>query len=172
MKKLPKHEWLKMLVEHMQANGAKKIVVVEGVGKVSLYGYTSETSRIERTLHQVRNVGGAAEQARRLNQMCWQYKHWLEWVFIVQSRQAAQQQYDWIDWNELSKRGLLERINREIMHPLGLAVFRDPDTGKSGGALISPDGAFQYPDDAKQDVIDTTPAQFASLAGGAPCKSA
>lgn len=51
-----------------------------------------------------------------------------------------------IDWNEISRRGLLERINREIMHPLGLAVFRVPETGVSPGALVSPDGCFVYPD--------------------------
>ncbi|SLM62841.1 Exodeoxyribonuclease VIII [Dickeya aquatica] len=36
---------------------------------------------------------------------------------------------DWVDWNELSQRGLLVRINQEIMHPLGLAIFRDQETG-------------------------------------------
>lgn len=41
----------------------------------------------------------------------------------------------YIDWNEISRRGLLVRINREVMHPLGLAVARDPATGKSPGAL-------------------------------------
>ncbi|MEI7408160.1 3'-5' exonuclease [Pectobacterium aroidearum] len=51
---------------------------------------------------------------------------------------------DWIDWNELSKRGLLVRINKEIMHPIGLAIFRDQETGGSGGALISPDGKWEY----------------------------
>ncbi|AIK13748.1 phage-related protein [Pectobacterium atrosepticum SCRI1043] len=51
---------------------------------------------------------------------------------------------DWIDWNELSKRGLLARINHEIMHPIGLAIFRDQETGGSGGALISPDGKWEY----------------------------
>lgn len=51
-----------------------------------------------------------------------------------------------IDWTEISKRGLLMRINREIMHPLGLAVFRD-DTGISEGAFVSPDGKWVYAED-------------------------
>lgn len=51
---------------------------------------------------------------------------------------------DWIDWNELSERGLLVRINNEIMHPIGLAIFRDQKTGGSGGALISHDGKWRY----------------------------
>ncbi|RRO02432.1 3'-5' exonuclease [Pectobacterium aquaticum] len=70
-------------------------------------------------------------------------------VSAVMSRLAGNKQEqlsgcDWIDWNELSKRGLLVRINQEIMHPLGLAVFRDQETGGSGGALISPDGKWEY----------------------------
>ncbi len=49
-----------------------------------------------------------------------------------------------IDWNEISELGLLERINREIMHPLGLAVYRNPDEGTSGGAIVSEDGKFEF----------------------------
>ncbi|WP_420909729.1 hypothetical protein [Dickeya solani] len=30
------------------------------------------------------------------------------------------------------------------MHPIGLAIFRDQETGGSGGALISPDGKWEY----------------------------
>lgn len=52
-----------------------------------------------------------------------------------------------IDWNEISRRGLLARINREIMHPLGLAVCRDPETGTSPGAIVSDDGPWVYPED-------------------------
>jgi len=52
-----------------------------------------------------------------------------------------------IDWNEISLRGLLMRINREIMHPLGLAICRVPETGVSLGALVSDDGPFVYADD-------------------------
>ncbi len=55
--------------------------------------------------------------------------------------------FETIDWNEISKRGLLVRINREIMHPLGLAVCRDPETGMSPGAIVSDDGPWIYPDD-------------------------
>lgn len=54
---------------------------------------------------------------------------------------------EWIDWNEISRRGLLERINREIMHPLGLAVARDVESGASPGAMVSPGGAWCYPED-------------------------
>ena len=44
--------------------------------------------------------------------------------------------YPVMDWNELSGMGLLERINREVLFPLGLAMFRDPHTGLSGGVMV------------------------------------
>lgn len=50
----------------------------------------------------------------------------------------------WMSWNELSARGLIVRINKEILHPIGLAVFRDPKTGISQGTLIAPDGVWEY----------------------------
>ncbi len=56
-----------------------------------------------------------------------------------------------IDWNEISRRGLLERINREIMHPLGLAICREVETGVSPGALVSDNGPFVYPEDANNE---------------------
>lgn len=52
--------------------------------------------------------------------------------------------YEMVDWNELSKRGLLRKINEEILHPIGLAVCRDPETGISPGAIVSPDGVWTY----------------------------
>lgn len=51
---------------------------------------------------------------------------------------------DWLDWNQLSALGLVVRINAEILHPLGLAVFRDPASGISAGAMIAPDGKWEY----------------------------
>lgn len=55
-----------------------------------------------------------------------------------------------IDWNEISRLGLLERINREIMHPLGYAVCREVESGRSPGALVSEDGPRVYPDQVQQ----------------------
>ncbi|WP_458379214.1 DUF7415 domain-containing protein [Pseudomonas chlororaphis] len=60
--------------------------------------------------------------------------------------------YEKIDWNEISRRGLLVRINREIMHPLGLAICRIPETGVSPGAIISPDGPFVFADDVDKAI--------------------
>lgn len=60
-----------------------------------------------------------------------------------------------VDWNEISRRGLLERINREIMQPAGLAAFRVVETGLSPGAQVLTDGAAdsaeQHSDDAAVD---------------------
>lgn len=56
-------------------------------------------------------------------------------------------QLETINWNEIASRGLLVRINREIMHPLGLAVCRNPETGSSPGAIVSDDGPWVYPED-------------------------
>jgi hypothetical protein len=52
-----------------------------------------------------------------------------------------------IDWNQASELGLVERINSEILHPLGLAMCRDVDTGASPSLLIADDGFWNYTDD-------------------------
>lgn len=49
-----------------------------------------------------------------------------------------------INWNQASELGLVERINREILHPLGLAMARDPATGSSDIILVADDGKFEY----------------------------
>ncbi|WP_437887726.1 DUF7415 domain-containing protein [Phytobacter sp. V91] len=51
---------------------------------------------------------------------------------------------DWLDWNQLSALGLIVRINKEILHPMGLALCRNPESGISEGALIAPDGKWEY----------------------------
>ena len=58
-----------------------------------------------------------------------------------------------IDWNKMSELGLIERINREICHPLGLAVSRDVETGGSTQILIAEDGKWEYDPKMKTGVI-------------------
>lgn len=53
-----------------------------------------------------------------------------------------------IDWNQISELGLLEKINREIMHPIGLALSRNPETGVSERALVADDGVWEYAEGA------------------------
>ncbi|HEH9413044.1 TPA: hypothetical protein SIA28_001649 [Aeromonas salmonicida] len=49
-----------------------------------------------------------------------------------------------INWNQVSELGLIVRINREILHPLGLAITRNPENGVSEMLLVSPDGIWEY----------------------------
>ena len=60
-----------------------------------------------------------------------------------------------IDWNTASKLGLIERINKEILHPLGLAMTRTVETGVSDRLLVAPDKVFEYDDSVKlKPVLD------------------
>ena len=43
-----------------------------------------------------------------------------------------------INFNQLSDWGLIYLINQKVLHPLGLALSRDPDNGTSNGALLDP----------------------------------
>lgn len=49
-----------------------------------------------------------------------------------------------INWNQASELGLIVCINREILHPLGLAMGRNPENGASEMLLVSPDGVWEY----------------------------
>ena len=59
---------------------------------------------------------------------------------------------NYINWNTLSDLGLLERINKEILHPLGLAVCRTVEDGTSLGALISEDWEWRYSADMQSKI--------------------
>lgn len=60
---------------------------------------------------------------------------------------------DFIDWNQMSELGLIYKINHEILHSLGLAISRNPDTGTSDKIYIASDGAWEYPPDAKHIIL-------------------
>lgn len=68
---------------------------------------------------------------------------------------------DWLDWNQLSALGLIVRINAEILHPPGLAIFRDPANGISAGAMIAPDGKWEY----EPDVIEGLRVRLSDYSG-------
>ncbi len=53
----------------------------------------------------------------------------------------------------MSELGLIERINREILHPLGLAISRDAEIGISAEVLVASDGVFSYPEDFPTTVL-------------------
>ncbi|WP_136487840.1 hypothetical protein [Vibrio sp. H11] len=58
-----------------------------------------------------------------------------------------------INWNQMSELGLLERINKEILHPLGLAVSRNVETGVSEDVFVADDGVWEYPTDMESGVL-------------------
>lgn len=75
--------------------------------------------------------------------------HWTELVTpacpLVPSDREMVSGFNWLDWNQLSALGLVFRINHEILHPLGLAIFRESESAISKGALVAPDNVFSYP---------------------------
>lgn len=60
-----------------------------------------------------------------------------------------------INWNQMSDLGLIEKINREILHPLGLAISRNPETGHSENVFVAADGVFEY-GDIKSTILSET----------------
>jgi hypothetical protein len=68
-----------------------------------------------------------------------------------------------VDFNYLSDAGLIYKINKEILHPVGLALGFDPSTGKSSGAYVAPDGEWEYPDDEIQELEERLNAFYSSI---------
>ena len=60
-----------------------------------------------------------------------------------------------IDWNQASELGLVERINTEVLHPLGLAMARNPDDGTSPCVLVADDRVFKYAEGYKRKPVIT-----------------
>ena len=61
--------------------------------------------------------------------------------------------YQTMDFNEMSSAGLIWKINKEILHPLGLALARTEDeTGNpvSYGCIIAPDGKWEYDEETNK----------------------
>lgn len=52
-----------------------------------------------------------------------------------------------VDWNWLSEQGLLYKINKDVLHPLGLAAFRNSNTGSSDAILVADDLVWEYSPD-------------------------
>lgn len=48
-----------------------------------------------------------------------------------------------LNWNDMSGMGLLYAINKLVLHPIGLAIARDEETGDSV-ILKAKDGVFEY----------------------------
>ena len=52
-----------------------------------------------------------------------------------------------VDYNQLSEWGLIYKINKDVLHPLGLSLSRDPKTGVSESIFIdsTEDLEWEYP---------------------------
>ena len=72
---------------------------------------------------------------------------WLEDYVLLSIELLNTGAYETVNWKELSERGLVFRINHEIMHQLGLAVMYESVTGLSGGAVVAADGMWSYSDE-------------------------
>ena len=60
-----------------------------------------------------------------------------------------------LNWNDLAALGLIARINKEVLHPLGLAMSRDPATGTSTAIFVAEDGEnFGYADGMDNSLDD------------------
>jgi len=59
-----------------------------------------------------------------------------------------------INWNDMSKLGLIRRINEEILHPLGLAMSRNIETGTSEEIFVADDGIWEYADPPEMILSD------------------
>lgn len=60
---------------------------------------------------------------------------------------------NFISFNEMSDRGLIWKINKEVLHPLGLALARNLD-GTSNGCLVAPDGVWEYDEESNKRNIE------------------
>lgn len=66
-----------------------------------------------------------------------------------------------IDWCIMSELGLVEKINREVLHPMGLAISYDPSTGISEAILIADDLEWEYAPETKTTI--KTPEHIKSV---------
>ena len=57
-----------------------------------------------------------------------------------------------VDFKQLSEFGLIHLINKQVLHPLGLALSYILESGESKGAIISPDLSWEFsPETDKQN---------------------
>ena len=58
----------------------------------------------------------------------------------------------YVDFNQLSNWGLIYKINKEILHPLGLALTRNPKDGTSEGCVVDESGDLLW--EFSKDITD------------------
>lgn len=71
-----------------------------------------------------------------------------------------------IDWNRASELGLIFRINKEVLHPIGYAMTRNQETGTSESLIIADDGFYEYPQEEEpsdKEKLEMFRNEFATL---------
>ena len=61
--------------------------------------------------------------------------------------------YKIMNFIEMSENGLIWKINKEILHPLGLALARTEDengNSVSYGCMIAPDGKWEFSEESNK----------------------
>lgn len=65
-------------------------------------------------------------------------------IVVYHSGKRGEAPREFMDWNVLSQMGAIFYINREYLHPIGLAICRNPETSDSPYLLESDDGSWEY----------------------------
>jgi len=65
-----------------------------------------------------------------------------------------------VSFNQLSDWGLLYEINKVVLHPLGLALSRDPNTGESLGAYIDPSKDLEWEYDSSLTLKEESKVKY------------
>ena len=66
----------------------------------------------------------------------------------------------YINWNQMSELGLIYKINKEILHPIGLSISRNPENGHSEAILIADDGAWCYDENPNRVILSSKEIQI------------
>ncbi|HHO0782421.1 TPA: hypothetical protein ACRUFK_004013 [Aeromonas hydrophila] len=72
----------------------------------------------------------------------------------------------YINWDQASKLGLIVRINRETLHPLGLAMIHNQENGASEMLMVSTDGIWEY----AQQLMANVPTDSQGGSTGKNCR--
>lgn len=81
---------------------------------------------------------------------------------IFDKKMQTKSQIKFLSFNRMSQLGILYKINKEVLHPLGIALTRDQDLNCSFGCIVANDGIFNFDKEA-EDRNDTLFKDFVDL---------
>ncbi len=76
----------------MQSNGCLDIRIIRHPRRVVLFGYVPTVGKVYNQLYKVKNYGSIDDQEQRICRMLGQYRHWLEYIFLLQKREREESQ--------------------------------------------------------------------------------